>query len=244
MFLLKNHSFSRTCKTAGFFILLFVLFSCGAKKLEGTGAVTVKTHLLKDFEEITISNGWKAILMEGEMNKIVVKANENLHPFLQYGVKRGTLSLSSENTVGKADDKTILIYHTKEISAITASQNANIISNQLDQKGIEIHAEGGATVVLNIEMKNITALATDKARIRLSGSVKDLNAIARDKGVIEAQELTAENANVIASKNGNIYVTVEEEFNGEAQDGGVIEYYGNPEEVAIQKGAGASILMK
>lgn len=225
-------------------LTILALFACSAKKIDGTGAITVEKHLVQEFEKINIGTNWNAILMQGDSSRLVVKANQNLHKTLSFYVKGNTLHILSEKRVGKAGAKTILIYHTEDLEEITASDGAKVNSNPLDQKSIEIYALDEAEIILELDVKNLSVRASDNAVIQLSGESKNVNAWAENGASVNAKGLKTQNANTTTTNNGSIIIKVEEVFIAEASEGGTIEYYGNPKTVSIQKQASGSVIKK
>lgn len=240
----KNVLRSNFLNIIGVISFSFLFISCGAKKIEGIGEVVAKTHRLENFEAVNLSNGWKGILMKGETNKMVVTANKNLHGALQYHVKGNTLFILSDQKIGKADDKTILIYHTDEISNIQVMNGAGLVANSLDVKKMEVFSGKQASVSLHVNVKELSLQATDDATIRVSGATNHVSAIAKNDGSIHAKNLIAKSANVTAANDGTIIVTANQKIIAESAKGGLIEYYGEPGTVNIQKGPESKIIKK
>lgn len=241
----SNNSLLSTISIKSVIILFSLLFfSCGTKKLNGIGAVTIETIKIENFRSVTVGNGWTAVLTKGDSTHLVVKANKNLHQALQYHIDDKHLFIESIKEIGKAKAKTIFIYYTEELEEITATRNAHVSGNFLDQKNIEIHALQNGQIELMLDVKNISVQASEKGTAKLMGEAKNMEAFVEEGASVLAKELETKNAKTTAKEDGYIGLSVTDKFTANASKGGLIEYYGDPKKVTIHKTAPGNVIKK
>lgn len=220
-------------------ILSLLLFSCNlniTNQLDGKGEVTTVEHELKSFNQVDVSNSWDVILIKSEQPRLVVTANENLHEVLEFSVKNKMLTLTSEQNIGRADAKTIKVFYTGTLQKVAAHSGSSITSDAIiDQEKIILNASSGADIMLGIETKLTEVNASSGAEIELTGTSQDFRSNASSGADIAAENLSIKTAIANASSGAEISLTALERITANASSGGEVNYYGNPENVSVNK---------
>ncbi len=224
-------------------LVSLLFFSCGYNCIRGEGDVTTKEHPLENFTQVSVIEGWDAILIKGNENKLQVTANKNLHELLEFNIQEGALTIGlKQNCIMDADDKTLKIHYTEDLQKISASSGAEISANAiLTQDKISIDASSGGEIELQLDAGVATAEASSGATIELSGKAGNFTARASSGSEIEAKDLESQTASADASSGAEISLTAKKEFLGEASSGGDVDYYGNPETISVNDSSGGNV---
>lgn len=220
-----------------------LLFSCGFDCISGQGEVTTKEHPLEDFDQISVMEGWDAVLVKGNENKLVVTANENLHGLLEFSIQENALEIGlNKNCIMDADANTVEIHYTSDLQRVAASSGAEVTSQEtLKQDKIAVDASSGADIELRLEAGSASAEASSGANIELGGTTGNFTARASSGSEIEAKNLESQTATADASSGSEISLTAKKSFTGEASSGGDVDYYGNPESINVNDSSGGNV---
>ncbi|HET8810057.1 MAG TPA: head GIN domain-containing protein [Flavobacteriaceae bacterium] len=218
-------------------LVSLLLFSCNFDvnfdQLNGEGEVLTKKHELENFNQIIVENGWDVQLIRSEKPRLVVKANENLHPVLAFSVKNKVLHITSKKNIGRADAKTIEVYFTGELQKISAQSGAEIVSGEtFEQEKITLDSSSGAEIKLSLKTNNTNAEASSGAEIELSGTSENFGSEASSGSEIDAENLKTKTATANASSGAEITLFVSESLSADASSGGEVNYLGNPKNVS------------
>lgn len=214
-------------------------------QLDGKGEVITQEHELEPFDQIKVEKGWKVVLVQADQPKMMVKANENLHPNLKFSVKANVLKISAKNSIGIADAKTITVYFPQELQKLSASGGSEISSEEtFQQKKIAIHASSGAEINLKLETNTTEVEASSGADIELMGISTNFESNASSGSKIDAEKLETQIATAEASSGAEISLTVSGDLTAAASSGGNIEYHGNPKKTAIDHSISGDVVKK
>ena len=223
-------------------------FNIQMGQIEGNGnVVTQDLNLDQEFSRVHSSNGWDVILEKGTSPKVIAEGDENLLEYLDVHYEGSTLRIEStdNSNIGNATSRVIHVIYTQPLQAIKASSASNITATEmLTGDKINFDVSSAATVKLDVEIREITADASSAATLSLNGSAQKLNFDASSAATINAKDLKAEYCEAEASSAGSIRTYVSKEMNSKASSGGDIDYWGDPQEVAVAESSGGSISKK
>tara|TARA_R110002094_G_scaffold217954_1_gene189227 strand:- start:182 stop:904 length:723 start_codon:yes stop_codon:yes gene_type:complete len=236
-------------KTLKIVLLLAAVFSMSAchfdfNQTSGNGNVaTEERNLTSDFDKVHGSAGIDVYLTEGNENKIVVEADENLLGLISTEVVGGKLKIGvvrGEN-IGRAKAKKVHVTY-KSLTAISASSGADVIGNSVVKSDIlTLESSSGADLEVDIIAREVYADVSSGADLKIAGRALKLVAEASSGSDLKAKELEVKVCKASASSGGGITVNVLDEIDGRASSGGDIRYYGNPTAVKTKDGASGSV---
>lgn len=137
---------------------------------------------IDSFQRLEISNTIKAVLIQDSTSKIEFTTPIN------YTVKGGTLYLSKNNgnsivLFQRNEDKTIVTIHTPNIEKINIDSGSGITcDNIINSKNLDIKADAGSVVDLEVEVENDLNIKGDSgSKIYIEGNSNNFN-ITADSG--------------------------------------------------------------
>lgn len=231
------------------FIISVLLLSCNANfdnGIAGKGEIISKEIKLKEnFNKISIAKGWNVELISSEENKIIIKANENLIPLLEYNIDNETLRIESEKTINRAGGKLLKVYYSQPISSFTTSSGSSLKSNQkITIKSLDIKTSSGSSVKLNIKTKNAEIKTSSGSSVELNGTAINFNAKSSSGSEINAKNLLVKNAKIKTSSGANISIEAKEYLEAKTSSDGLITYHGNPEKTKLKQSVSGGAITK
>ncbi len=231
---------------ATFIFSILLTTSCiyTGPSIKGNGKVVEDTRKTKNFDEIKVTRGMNVYIIQGDHQKVVVKADENLLDVIETKVENNTLKVSASQNIRNASSKRVYIT-IPNLSKIISSSGSNVFSEtELKFKDLELKSSAGSNMKLDVNVNDVNASASAGSNIKLEGIARNFTGSASSGSNIKAEDLNAKNGNVKVSSGANIWITVKDDFEAHASSGGNIFYYGNPETTDIHKSSGGNIIKK
>lgn len=235
-------------KTANFITAIgaaLILSSCNLNINTGENGngnvVTEERTVSEDFNEVRGSAGLDVYLSQGDENKIMVEADENLLQYIETSIENGKLHITTSENIGHAESKKIYVTF-KELNNIEASSGADVTGNSvIKSENLSLKSSSGADLKVEVFAKDLIAKTSSGADLEVSGKASSLNADASSGSELNAKELLVINCNAEASSGAGITVNVKEKLETHVSSGGDIDYYGNPVSVNSNKSHSGSV---
>jgi len=229
---------------AAVFSLTACNFDLNFNQTSGSGNVeTEERNVTADFDKVHGSAGIDVYLTEGDNNKIVVEADDNLLSLITTEISNGKLKIGVVNgkNIGRAKAKKVHVTY-KNLTAITASSGADVIGNSvIRSESLTLKSSSGADLEVDVIAKEVYADVSSGADLKVAGRAIKLVADASSGSDLKAKELEVKVCKANASSGADITVNVLDEIDGKASSGGDIKYYGNPTAVKTKDGASGSV---
>ena len=208
----------------------------------GNGNVVTEDRTVSgDFTEVRGSSGLDVYLSQGEENKIVVEADENLMQYIETDIENGKLIVTTSHNIGHSESKKVYVTY-KQLNSIEASSGADVIGNSvIKSENLSLKSSSGAELKVEVFSKDLTAKTSSGSDMEISGKASSLNADASSGSELDAKELLVINCNAEASSGAGITVNVKEKLETHVGSGGNIDYYGNPISVNSNKSHSGSV---
>jgi hypothetical protein len=203
--------------------------------------VTEEREITADFLEVRGSAGLEVYLTQGNENKIVVEADENLQQYIETDVEDGKLKITTSRNIGRSTAKKVYVTF-KQLNAVEASSGAEVTGNSIiKSQDLSLKCSSGADLDVEVFAQNLTAKASSGAEMEVSGKATYLTADASSGSELNAKELLVLQCSAEASSGAEITVNVKEKLETNVGSGGDINYYGNPLSVNSNKSHSGSV---
>jgi hypothetical protein len=183
---------------------------CADRSVRGSGRVTERVHKLSGISGVEMGTIGDLYIEKGRRNELRVKAEENLHDYLEIDVSGGMLEIKSRRNVNIRPRKKIEFHLTvKELDEIVLSGAGDVKAPDLEGKRIRLVISGAG----NIETGDLDA---DEIVLRISGagdlSVGDgeadqLDVYISGAGVVDIGRLDAGTARLKISGSGDAAIS-------------------------------------
>ncbi|MBI9038120.1 MAG: DUF2807 domain-containing protein [Bacteroidales bacterium] len=214
------------------FSLSLIFNSCkkDEKKISPSGNITKQEFSFTDYNIIDIENAFEVNLTFSENEeKIEIRANENLHQYINVGKNSNTLLISFQDNV-EIDGNATLIANitTKEVSEYYATGAVSIIlQNKLIADDVRIELIGACYFGGKMEVNQVDALLIGATEIEISGSTNSFYVIAEGASSIKNYDFIVKYLNLNLSGASNTYLTITEEMDIIASGASILYYKGD-----------------
>jgi len=232
-------------KTLSLLLITILLSSCGVEMFNGINGnrnvVTKNRTTAAEFSKIKVSNGLDVEIFQGDENKIILEADENLHDIIFTEVENGVLKIYSEKNIWNAEAKKVLVT-VKNLNEINATSGAYIKNDgTFKSDTLLVIATSGADINFAVKGNSLTTVATSGADLKISGFTNSHNATATSGASIRATSLESEGVTATVTSGADIDVFASESINATATSGGDINYAGNPKKTTKKTTSGGSV---
>jgi RNase P/RNase MRP subunit p29 len=198
--------------------------------MRGNGLAFVSERKTAPFYKLSINGGFEVYLIQGEQEYIKIKADKNLHEYIETDVRNGELIVSTERNIciDETEELTIVINY-KDISEVGINGAVNLkTKNVIKTEDIKMVINGAANVELDIEAEQIFARVNGAANMDLSGEVYRADIDVTGAGNLDASNLQTEHFRINMSGAGHADLLVNDVLDASISGIGNIQYSGNP----------------
>ena len=199
------------------------------------------TKKLGDFYKIKVYNGINIELIRSQEHKIEVTGEKSQK--IKIKNTNGILKISLKFPDLLADGKVnVKLYYNEDIQVIDGNEGSTITGKRINQSHIEVKAQEGAFIELEIKTKHLQVKSSTGGIIKLSGSSKNQEIDLDLYGVYHGYDLiVSDNTTVNAGTGSKAEVKVGETLKVKVSFGGSVFYKGSPEVIENKKVAGGII---
>lgn len=229
------------------FLLLFTLISCENLNLvNSSDLITTEVREIGSFNSLKVSSGFKVKLQKGDVEKIEVIANENLHGYIISKIKNKELKVSREDKIKFDRDAEVEIVITYvELNEIDASGGCNItIIDSLSTENLMIDLSGGSRLVGQLNLNNFTADVSGGGRLELNGYCSNFNLDLSGGGKVLGYEFNVDDFYADLSGGASVELTINKTISIDASGGSSLYYKGNAEVISKSLSGGASLVKR
>jgi len=207
-----------------------IIFSC----LKGNGITIEEERHPGEFTGIISEGDYDVYIIVDSVYKVVIKADENLIPYIRTIVKSDKLIIDNgtRRCLRNDGDKPIEIYaHTPEVVYAALEGSGVIYSDYLiygDYLRVELTGSG-ITDLRNIDVTELDALITGSGEIELWGLAGSGDLNISGSGKIKASHLEQDECSASISGSGDMYIFVYDFLDANITGSGNIFYRGNPQ---------------
>ena len=199
------------------------------------------TKQLEKFNQVKAYDRVIVTLVKSDENKIVITGDDQDEVTISN--KNGLLKIRMEfdNFMDGGEAKATL-YYTEALTLIDANENAKFKSNEtLKGDRIEIKAQEGGKVDLEVSLANLYAKSITGGEITLAGKAKTQEVMINTGGKVYNKALDTDDTTVVVNAGGRADIKASERVKAKVRAGGYIYIYGNPKDVDRDKIFGGKI---
>src|SRR5690554_1041156 len=130
-------------------ILAILMMSCNFDGNFGLGVngngqvITTERPIHGSFSKIKVSRGLNVYLTQGEVERLTVEADENLHEIITTNIKNNVLYISTTENIGRSSSKKVLL-HFKDLESIKATSGSDVFAtNTIKAIHLELETNSG-----------------------------------------------------------------------------------------------------
>lgn len=231
------------------FLTIILILAFGSQSffsLAASDSEKTENRNVESFSTIEVSSGIDLFLKQGDAEKVVVKADEDIIDDIVTRVKDGVLKIYMKEKHGWSwknwNHKRDVYVTVIEIDGLKASSGSDIESEgMLVQKNMKIKASSGSDVDLELKADKVMLETSSGSDAKLVGRANYLEASSSSGSDLNASDFEVKECRVSASSGSDASVFVTERIKADASSGGDIYYRGNPERKDINESSGGDV---
>ena len=199
------------------------------------------TKTIDDFYKLKVYNGIRLELLQSNESKIEISGDKT--DKIKIKNTEGVLKISLLFPELLAGDKVnVKLFYNKDIKTIDGNEGSKIIGKGINQTHLEVKAQEGASIKLEIKTKHLKVKSVTGGVVNLTGTSKNQDIELDLYGVYHGYNLfTSNSSSVKAGTGSKAEVNAGETLLAKVSFGGSILYKGKPEVIKNKKMAGGII---
>ena len=228
---MKNYKFNRVASLAIVLAVFFTIHSgCtyAFKGIKGDGNVVKQERDVSNFKGIDVGGAFKVYLTQGETEKLVVEADQNLMDVIETDVRAGVLKIKTSDDIKDATELNIYITF-KDLNELDISGACDLIGeNKFKLNDIDIDCSGASEVDMKFSATSVDIDCSGASNVDFYGSAESVNMDLSGASKIDAGDFEVEkyDIDVSGASSGKIYVTGE--LSVEVSGAANLKYKGDP----------------
>jgi hypothetical protein len=223
---------------------MFGMNACASgvfKTVAGNGNVTREIRETGSFNIIKASSGVNVFLFQGEEEKVIVEADENLQECVIIRNEGRTLHCYLDCSI-RSSKKLNVYVNYRTLNKINASTGADVFGETVVRTDLlDIDVSSGADVKVEVEADRLKCNVSSGADVVIRGKANSFHANASSGADIKAENLTVNECWANVSSAGEVRVNVVDKLDANASSGGDVRYSGNPPLVNINRSSGGDV---
>lgn len=202
----------------------------GEEIIFGSGPVVSEERAALPFTAISNATVARVEIVQGTSERIRVRAQDNILPYVRTSLSAGELRISTDPRVVLRPSEPIIVELTvRVLDRITASGSGDISAPLLDARRLELVSSGSGDVALtSLLADSIVVHLSGSGDVQATGNVTRLRVVHSGSGLIETREMQAHHADVTMSGAGSSTIRVRDTLRAVLSGAGSLRYYGSP----------------
>jgi hypothetical protein len=220
--------------------------SCSLTGIKGNGNVVKVERNIKPFSELEFNGVFDVVLSQGNKEKLVIEADENLIDIVEIKNEGDKLIIDFKKGKSVKKSTNFIIYVTvKNITNINMSGVGDLKNNSsLNLKTLTLENAGVGNVDININTSILDVKNSGVGDVNLMGTTSHLIVNNSGVGNINAETLKAKDVKLNNSGVGDATVYASDNIEIKAGGFGDIRFYGHPVQKNINKGGVGKVYEK
>jgi hypothetical protein len=212
--------------------------------ITGDGKVVSQTRDVPQFTGVKVGSGIDVFLTQGDNQRVVVEADENLQEWIRTEVNGSVLHIYTDKNIRLAKTKRVDIT-CKMLDRIDISSAGDVTAvNRFKADKLDIDMNSAGDLNLEVEANEISISISSAGNAVLKGKTDTLNADLSSAGDLNAYDLEAKYGDISVSSAGSARVFVTDEASFHSSSAGDIDYKGEPRMKEIHTSSAGSVNKK
>ncbi|WP_421753456.1 head GIN domain-containing protein [Croceimicrobium sp.] len=225
------------------FIAVLALTTSCMVGVTGSGKVIEENRNVEEFDGIDASGMFEIHLVQADVHRLKVVADDNLMDLIETYVEGGVLHIRSRKSIGKAKELDVYIsspdYESIQLSGAVTIDN----KGTLDVNDLDIESSGAAQITLSVDADDIKLELSGATELNMSGTADKVSIEGSGASECKMFDLNCRKMRIDVSGASELEVNVSEELEIEASGASDIRYRGNGR-IVRQNLSGASNVVK
>lgn len=222
------------------FIFTIAITACNGET-RGSGKVVAEERSVSGFERVDLSGVGSATIIQGDTEKLVIEAEDNIMPLVTSEVKDGTLFLGQkENALLTPTEPIKYTVTMVNITGLSASGSGGFDAETIETSTLELSLSGsGGINVTTLDADSLAVKISGSGLVRVGGQVNDQQVDISGSGEHRGTDLVSNIGEITINGSGKAIVRVNDTLDVNIEGSGLVSYYGDPVVNANVTGSGS-----
>ncbi len=205
---------------------------------------STETRRLGNFNAVKVSTSIKAELVQGDENKIEIKATGIDLDKIESGISDKTLEVKLGRGNFRNHSVNVIVTY-RDIQGIEATTSASVVAKDpIEAAEAYLFAATSGYIEVDITSEVLRIEAATSSRIVVSGEADELTIKAYTNAEVDGKKLDAADVDVLANTAASVYFNSTGSIVGSAATAAKIYYGGNPSSMEVKTSTGGSVQKK
>jgi hypothetical protein len=208
-----------------------------------SGKVVSEKRDTKGFSGVALGMSGEVELRQGNVESVTVTADDNILPFIETVVERGSLQIRWKRDgrrVQSHNRKIRIVVEAINVESLAVGGSGRIVASTLKSSTLSGSVGGSGEIrVDRLDAQTVSADVGGSGRLLLAGRTDTLKAVSGGSGQLQLGDLVARTATVSTSGSGRTVVAARESLSVAAAGSGSVGYYGDPITKIAKAGSGS-----
>ncbi len=228
-----------------FFILPLLFISC-ADCIDGTGTNLEERRSVEEYDVLYIDCELNVLVRQAgltDQNKILVKAQENLLPFIKTDVNGDRLTVELSECIRPTEEIQVEIITNGIVKLVHSGSGSVETLGALKADDFKIVSEGSGDLSCKIKTSDLEVDASGSGNIMLSGDANDLEIDLDGSGDVNSLSLKANTVDASNDGSGTLSIYAKDEMSLSLSGSGDIRHSGSPQNSTISNNGSGSVVL-
>lgn len=214
------------------------------ERVSGNGDLTTEARDAGSFDAVSLSGGFNVVIRQGTGNKVELKADRNLLPYIETRVvesgKGRTLQIEPKKGFSiQATINPSLTIEMPALRAVAVAGSGNVKVEAMKTGNVDAAIAGSGDIrFANLDAERLGLKVSGSGDIVASGRCASVGVSIAGSGDVKAAELVAEEVKVTIAGSGDAQVNATKRLNVSIAGSGDVKYAGSPEISSSIAGSG------
>lgn len=216
----------------------------GAERVQGNGSVSAETRDVGAFESVALAGSFKVLIRQGASDKVEVKADTNLLPYLETKVVDGrngrTLEIGTKRGFHLSSSTTpVVTLDMRALRGVALAGSGDVRIEPMKTDAVDVSIAGNGDVKINgLQAERLGLRVSGSGDILANGRANSLNISVAGSGDVKTRDFIVDEAKVSIAGSGDVTVQATKKLNVSIAGSGDVGYVGSPEVSTSNAGSG------
>jgi hypothetical protein len=214
------------------------------ERIAGNGDIATEARDTGAFDAVALSGGFNVVIRQGSGNKVEVKADRNLLPYIETKVSDGgkgrTLEIGPKRGVNiSSSTNPSFVIEMPALRAVAVAGSGTVKVEAMKTGGVDAAIAGSGDIrFANLDAERLAMKVSGSGDIVAAGRCGNASVSISGSGDVKAAELAAEDVKVTIAGSGDAQVQATKKLNVSIAGSGDVRYVGSPEISSSIAGSG------
>lgn len=210
-------------------------------RVEGSGKSVDDERAVAAFTQVTVDGPLHVQIGAGEVDRVVVRADDNIAPLIETSVRGATLAIGLKSGAAYRTRTPVQIrVHARQLQGVTLRGSGDIRVDRVEAEVFEATVQGSGDVAIEALQAGAVAISiAGNGDLRARGKARTVGLVIDGSGDAHCAELVATTVAVSIRGSGDARVHATDALQVSISGSGTVRYRGEPKVTKAISGSGS-----